>query len=107
MLIRKHLGSGELAYHYCYVPPGRPVTLTTLVRFACLRWPVEETFECGKDHFGLDHCQVRLYTAVLRHIVLTMAALAVCAVTAAAEKSRGPQPVLPDHSDQQPPKTSG
>jgi len=21
MLIRKHLGSGELAYHYCYVPP--------------------------------------------------------------------------------------
>jgi Transposase DDE domain len=107
MLIRKHLGSGELAYHYCYVPPGRPVTLTTLVRFACLRWPVEETFECGKDHFGLDHCQVRLYTAVLRHIVLTMAALAVCAVTAAAEKSRGPQPVLPDHPDQQPPQDIG
>ena len=77
MLIRKHLGSGELAYHYCYVPPGRPVTLTTLVRVACLRWPVEETFEFGKDHFGLDHSQVRLYTAVLRHLVLTMAALAV------------------------------
>ena len=76
------------AHHYCYVPPGRPVTLTTLVRVACLRWPVEETFEFGKDHFGLDHCQVRLYTAVLRHIVLTMAALAVCAVTAAAEKAR-------------------
>ena len=63
MLIRKHLGSGELAYHYCYVPPGRPVTLTTMVRVACLRWPVEETFEFGEDHFGLDHCQVRLYTA--------------------------------------------
>src|SRR5664279_465452 len=47
------------------------------------------------------------YTAVLRHIVLTMAALAVCAVTAAAEKSRGPQPVLPDHSDQQPPQDIG
>src|SRR5664279_1074551 len=88
------------------VPPGRPVTLTTLVRAACLRWPVEETFECGKDHFGLDHCQVRLYTAVLRHIVLTIAALAVCAVTA-AEKSRGPQPVLPDHSDQQRPQDIG
>ena len=46
VLIRKHLGSGELAYHY-YVPPGRPVTLTTLVRVACLRWRVEETFEFG------------------------------------------------------------
>src|SRR5664279_1038598 len=107
MLIRKHLGSGELAYHYCYVPPGRPVTLTTLVRVACLRWPVEETFECGKDHFGLDHCQVRLYTAVLRHIALTMPALAVCAVTAAADKSRAPQPVLPAHPDQQPPQDIG
>jgi hypothetical protein len=35
----------------------------TLVRVACLRWPIEEDFEFGKDHFGLDHSQVRLYTA--------------------------------------------
>jgi hypothetical protein len=63
------------------VPPGRPVTLMTLVRVACLRWPVEEDFEFGKDHFGLDHSQVRHYTALFRHIVLTMAALAVRAVT--------------------------
>jgi hypothetical protein len=33
--------------------------------------------------FGLDQCQARLYTAILRHFVLVMAALAVCAVTAA------------------------
>jgi SRSO17 transposase len=106
VLIRKHRTSGDMAYHYCYVPPGRPITLTTLIRVACLRWPVEETFEFGKDHFGLDHCQVRLYTAVLRHIVLTMAALAVCAVTAAAEKPHRP-PILPDHPDQQPPRDTG
>ena len=55
---------------------------------ACLRWPVEEDFEFGKDHFGLDHSQVRLYTALLRHTVLAMAALAVCAVTAAAAATR-------------------
>jgi hypothetical protein len=42
LLIRRHLATGELAYHYCYVPPGRPLTLMTLVRVACLRWPVEE-----------------------------------------------------------------
>ena len=70
--------------------PGGPVTLTTLVRSPACAGRSRKTFEFGKDHFGLDHSQVRLYTAVLRHIVLTMAALAVCAVTAAAEKSRGP-----------------
>ena len=44
---------------------------------------MEEDFEFGKDCFGLDQCQVRLYTAIARHVVLVMAALAICAVTAA------------------------
>jgi SRSO17 transposase len=107
LLIRRHLATGELAYHYCYVPPGRPVTLMTLVRVACLRWPVEEDFEFGKDHFGLDHSQVRLYTALARHIVLTTAALAVAAVTAAHAKTSCPTPPLPTHPDDQPPDDPG
>ena len=107
LLIRKHLTSGELAYHYCHIPPGRPATLMTLVRVACLRWPVEEGFEFGKDHFGLDHSQVRLYTALLRHVVLAMAALAVCAVTAAQAKARTPALTLPTRSDEQPPDDPG
>jgi SRSO17 transposase len=107
LLIRKHLQTGELAYHYCYVPPGTPATLTTLVQVACLRWPVEEDFEFGKDHFGLDHSQVRLYTALQRHIVLTMAALAVCAVTAADAKTRTRAPILPTTPDAQPPEDPG
>ncbi|HEY1001759.1 MAG TPA: IS701 family transposase, partial [Streptosporangiaceae bacterium] len=107
LLIRKHLQTGELAYHYCYVPPERPVTLMTLVRVACLRWPVEEDFEFGKDHFGLDHSQVRLYTALARHITLTIAALAVCAVTAAQARTRAPQPILPAAADEPPPADPG
>jgi len=107
LLIRKHLATGELAYHYCYSPLGRPITLMTLVRVACLRWPVEEDFEFGKDHFGLDHSQVRLYTALLRHIVLAMAALAVCAVTAAHARTRAPAPILPAAPDEQPPLDPG
>jgi hypothetical protein len=79
----------------------------TLVRVACLRWPVEEDFEFGKDHFGLDHSQVRLYTALARHLVLTMAALAVCAVTAAQAKTRAPAPILPTSPDEDPPKDPG
>lgn len=107
LLIRKHLQTGELAYHYCYVPADRTATLTDLVRVACLRWPVEEDFEFGKDHFGLDHCQVRLYAALQRHLVLTMAALAVCAVAAARARASAPAPILPRTRDEAPPTDPG
>jgi hypothetical protein len=52
----------------------------------------------ARDCFGLDQCQARLYTAILRHVVLVMAALAVCAVTAAQ---------LKDRTDAQPPPPAG
>lgn len=66
LLIRRHLASGELAFHYCYVPEGRLVSKARLIRAAGLRWPVEECFELSKDCFGLDQSQVRLYTAIAR-----------------------------------------
>jgi SRSO17 transposase len=94
LLIRRHLKTGELAFHYCFVPEGQLLTKTRLIRAAGLRWPVEEDFEFGKDCFGLDQCQARLYTAIARHAVLVMAALAICAVTAA---------VLCDRTDTQAP----
>lgn len=107
LLARKHLDTGELAYHYCYVPPHLPITLPTLVHVARLRWPVEEDFEFGKGQFGLDQTQVRLHTALLRHIVLTMAALAVCSVTAAEAETRSPAPILPTSPDEIPPDDPG
>ena len=108
LLIRRHLKTGELAFHYCFVPDGQLLTKTRLIRAAGLRWPVEEDFEFGKDCFGLDQCQARLYTAILRHAVLVMAALAICAVTAALLRDRtdtqAPPPVRPD---QPPPPDPG
>jgi SRSO17 transposase len=99
LLIRRHLKTGELAFHYCFVPDGQLLTKTRLIRAAGLRWPVEEDFGFGKDCFGLDQCQARLYTAIQRHIVLVMAALAICAVTAAQLRDRtdtqAPPPVTP------------
>ncbi len=88
LLVRRHLKTGELAFHYCCVPAGQPCGKAGLIRAAGLRWPVEEGFEFGKDCFGLDQCQARLYTAIQRHIVLVMAALAICAVTAALLRTR-------------------
>jgi SRSO17 transposase len=99
LLIRRHLKTGELAFHYCYVPGGQPLTLTRLIRAAGLRWPVEEGFRSGKHCFGLDQSQVRLYTAIARHTVLVMAALAICSITAARLKdptdAQAPPPVRP------------
>ena len=55
-----------------------------------------------KDCFGLDQCQAGLYAAILRHTVLVMAALAICAVTAAQLRDRtdtqAPAPVMPDQA---------
>ena len=69
---------------------------------------MEESFELGKGCFGLDQCQARLYTAILRHIVLVMAALAVCAVTAAQLRDRtGPQAPPPAGPDAAPPADPG
>ncbi|MFY9773650.1 MAG: IS701 family transposase [Trebonia sp.] len=66
LLIRRHLQTGELAFHYCYLPDGQPASPARPVRAAGLRWPCEEDFEFGKDCFGLDQSQVRLYTAIAR-----------------------------------------
>ena len=108
LLIRRHLETGELAFHYCHVPDRQLMTRTRLIRAAGLRWPVEEDFEFGKDCFGLDQCQARLYTAILRHVVLVMAALAVCAVTAALLRRRtGTQAPAPARPDQPPPADPG
>ena len=74
LLIRRHLDTGELAFHYCFVPAGQAASKARLIRAAGLRSPVEESFEFAKDYFGLDQCQARLYTAIRRHLVLVMAA---------------------------------
>src|ERR1017187_1958867 len=108
LLVRRHLSSGDLAFHYCYVPEGQRPSLSRLIRAAGLRWPVEESFEFSKGCFGLDQSQVRLYTAIARHTVLVMAALAICAVTAALLRRRtGTQAPPPVRPGQPPPADPG
>lgn len=108
LLVRKHRTTGELAFHYCFVPAGQPATLARLISAAGLRWPVEESFQAGKDLFGLDESQVRLHDALLRHLVLVMAALTVCAVTTAAGRHRtDTQAIRPTRPDQAPPADPG
>jgi hypothetical protein len=94
------LATGELAFCYCFVSQGQPVSLSRLIRAAGCRWPVEEDFRSGKGCFGLGESQVRINTAIARHTVLVMAALTICSVTAALlrrrTETRAPAPVRPD-----------
>jgi SRSO17 transposase len=89
LLIRRHLRDpSDLAYFYCHAPAGRACSFTTLIRVAGRRWPVEEDFRLGKSDFGLAGSQVRRYTAITRHLALAMAAVTVCATTAALARPR-------------------
>lgn len=64
----------EIAYYICFGPADTP--LAELVRVAGSRWAIEECFQTAKNKTGLDHYQVRGYTAWYRHITLSMAAAA-------------------------------
>jgi SRSO17 transposase len=112
LLIRRSLvpnakGIREVAFYLCFAPADRPVTLRTLIKVAGRRWPVEEDFQVGKDAFGLDHSQVRTYPALLRHLVLTMAALAVVAITAAHTRTASSLPPTPTRPGAAPPADPG
>lgn len=67
-MIRRSIDDGELAFYHCYNPRHEPAG--ELVRVAGTRWPIEECFQTGKGHLGLDNYQVRLYHAWYRHITL-------------------------------------
>ena len=61
LLVRRHLGTGELAFHYCFVPGGKLLTKTRLIRAAGLRWPVEENFGFGKDFLASTSARPALH----------------------------------------------
>jgi hypothetical protein len=96
----------QLAYFICQVPDPTKARLPYLATIAGRRWPVEETFKIGKDVLGWDQSQVRTYTAVNRHTVLTALAQLryVCAraLHAAAHRDHdvhhdlGQDPAAPD-----------
>jgi SRSO17 transposase len=90
LLVRRHRGTGELAFYRCYSPELVP--LRELVRVAGRRWTVEESFQAGKGLAGLDEHQVRRWTSWQRWTLLAMVAHALLAVIAANEHSEHPDP---------------
>src|SRR5512135_3081664 len=105
-LVRRNPRTGELAFYLAWSPIRHP--LRTLVRVAATRWAVEETFQAGKSQVGLDHYQIRGWTAWHRHITLCMLALAFLITIVATDASAdshdqphdpaGPRPFPPNPS---------
>jgi hypothetical protein len=46
--VRRHLKTGELAFHYCFAPEGQAASEARLIRAAGLRWPVERASSSGR-----------------------------------------------------------
>jgi SRSO17 transposase len=97
LLVRRSLAPGEkgeleLAFFWCYAPPG--TTLAELVAVAGARWAVEDCFAEAKNETGLDRYQVRKWDAWYRHVTLSMLAHAFLAVTA-REHRPGREPTRP------------
>jgi SRSO17 transposase len=52
LLIRRHLKTGDLAFHYCFIPDGQACSKARLIRAAGLRWPVEEASRSARTASG-------------------------------------------------------
>ena len=71
LLIRRLLSRPDsYTFYLCWAPPDRPATMTYFITIAGRRWPVETTFETGKNVFGWDQTQVRSRDGICRHTAL-------------------------------------
>lgn len=82
----------EFAYYRVFGPTETPGT--EMVRVAGMRWAIEASFEDAKGTVGLDHYEVRKWTAWYRHVTLALLAHAYLEVTRlrATEGKRGALP---------------
>jgi SRSO17 transposase len=79
LLVRRSLSEpADVTAYVVFVP--QPTTLEEVVRVAGSRWTIESSFEAAKGEVGLDHYEVRSWTAWYRHMTLAMWALALLTV---------------------------
>ena len=77
LLIRRHIGDGELAFFSTWCPEGTP--MATLVGVEGHRWCIEDSFKTAKNELGLDHNETRSWHGWHRHTALVMLAFAMMA----------------------------
>lgn len=65
--------SGETKYFLSNASEDTPIAVLLTVAFS--RWRVERNFQESKQEIGLGHFEVRTYTALQRHVALSMVSL--------------------------------
>ncbi|MBL8999535.1 MAG: IS701 family transposase [Phycisphaerae bacterium] len=61
--------TGEIKYFVSNAPESTPLGIILYIAFS--RWHVEKCFQEEKSELGLSHFEVRNYTSMIRHCVLT------------------------------------
>jgi len=70
LLIAHNPLTGELKYFLSNAPEDTPIETMLAVAFA--RWNVERNFQDSKQEIGFNDFEVRTYTALQRHLALSM-----------------------------------
>jgi SRSO17 transposase len=82
MVARNVLHPQEIKYFVSNMTPGsNGVTLEKLLWTAFSRFPIERCFEIGKRELGMDHFEVRSWTAIHRHFYISQLSYLFCART--------------------------
>lgn len=95
LIVARHPLTQEVKYFVSNAP--RSIPLRKLLKVAFTRWAVERCFEDAKGELGLSHFEVRNYTSLLRHMILT--AVSFLFLARSLDKRRGEKPAadgLPD-----------
>jgi SRSO17 transposase len=72
-LILRRLDDGQLKYYLSNA--SARVAQSTLWRALVRRWPIEQCFEDGKKHLGMDHYENRTWAGWHRHMLYVMVAM--------------------------------
>jgi SRSO17 transposase len=77
LLVRRSVADGACAFFATWCPAGTGID--TLAAVEGQRWTIEDSFECAKTEFGLDHNESRSWHGWHRHVSLVMLAFAMLA----------------------------
>jgi len=72
LLIARNVRTGEVKY---FLSNATDASAETLLHVAFRRWQVERLFQDAKGCVGFDQSEVRKYTALKRHMILSMTSL--------------------------------
>jgi hypothetical protein len=71
-LVIKRTLEDNPTYHYSISNAPASTRLDTFVWLSGMRWPIEQSFKETKSELGMDHYEVRKYSAWNHHILMCM-----------------------------------